>query len=152
MTTPAPSVTPDTRVADLARALLQDGTVCLAVIDGDGSLLGAVTHSDLVAKHARVHVPRYLGFLGGVIPFETHRTEEDLRRILAVTAADLLSEDVPSVGPDTEIDDAATLLVDEKAEALFVLDEDELVGLLTMADIIRLLVLEEADETSADRT
>jgi CBS domain-containing protein len=152
MTTPAPSVAPDTRVSEIARAMLADQTLCLAVVDSDGSLLGAVTQTDLVAKHARVHVPRYLGFLGGVIPLETHRGEEGLRRILAVTAADLLSEDVPSVAPDTEIDDAATLLVDERAEALFVIENDDLVGLLTKAHIIRLLVLEEADDNSSVRT
>lgn len=139
-------IAPDTKVDAVARQIVEASLPGLPVTDSSGSIIGVVTRTDLVTKHARVHVPRYLGILGGVIPLETHRTEEDLRHILGVTAHDLMSEDIHTVAPDAEIDDAATMMVDARTDQLLVVENDELVGILTDTDIIRLLILEESDD------
>lgn len=140
------TIPPDMKVADVARTMLSTGAVELPVVDAQGRVLGVVTQTDLVTKHARVHFPRYLGILGGIVALNTHRAEEDLRHVLGVTARDLMTDDAASVAPDTDIDDAATLMVDEGVGALLVMENGCLVGMLTRADIIRLLILEEADE------
>lgn len=150
MTVEVQTVSPETRVSDIARTVSETAAPVIPVVSTEGRVLGAVSQFDLVAKHARVHVPRYLGFLGAVIPIDTHRTGEELRHVLSVTAADLMSTDFPSVSPETEIDDAASLMVEEKVDALLVLENDRLAGVLTQMDIIRLLVLEEADDGAAD--
>jgi CBS domain-containing protein len=105
-----------------------------------------VTHTDLVEKHARVHAPLYLGLLGGILPLDTHRTEDELRHALGVTAADLMTSHAPSVSPDAEIDDAASLMVEKSADPLLVLENRRLLGVLSQADIIRLLLIEESDD------
>jgi CBS domain-containing protein len=87
----------------------------------------------------------YLGLLGGILPLDTHRTEDELRHALGVTAADLMTKHAPTIGPDAEIDDAASLMVDKSVDPLLVLEAGGLVGVLTQADIIRLLLIEETD-------
>lgn len=147
MESPAPTITPDTPVARVASAILGCAAPGLPVVDGTGVVVGLVTQRDLVAKHARLHLPWYFGFLGGAIPFERDRTEEDLRRILAVTARDLMEEHFVSVPPDMDVDDAAALMVDRDADPLLVVDGDGLAGLVSHANIIRLLL---AEETGSD--
>jgi CBS domain-containing protein len=146
MTTPAPMVTTDTRVGDVARLMLAGGGDGVAVVDVRGALVGVVTENDLVAKHARFHVPWYVGFLGGVIPIDSARNEEHMRHVLSVTAGDLMSDDPATISPDAEVDDAATKMVDRGVEPLIVVEVDAVVGLLSHSDVIRLLVVEESDD------
>jgi len=111
MTTEFPTIRADTRVAEVARIVLDRGLPGLPVVDDGGRVLGVVTHADLVAKHARVHVPRYLALLGVVLPLDTRHTEEDLRHVLSVTASDLMTSNASSVAPDIDIDDVESVMV-----------------------------------------
>ena len=108
--------------------------------------MGVVTQRDLIAKHATVHLPIYFSLLGFTIPLEQSRTEADVKRALAVCARDLMEAKYPSVHPDMEVDDAAQIMVDEDANPVPVLENGRLVGMLTDADIIRLLIIEESDD------
>jgi len=131
------------QVAGIARLMVESGYSAFPVVDTDAGVVGLVTEGDVVTKHARIHGPAYLGILGGILPFSTHRVDEEMRKILAVTAEDLMSRHFESIGPDDDVDDAATVMVERDANPLLVLDQDRLVGILTRADIVRLLMLEE---------
>jgi CBS domain-containing protein len=152
MTTDIPTIHADTKVTDVARIVLERGLPGLPVVDDAGRVLGVVTHTDLVAKHARVHMPRYIGLLGAVIALDRHRTDEELRHALGVTAADLMTAESASVSPDAEVDDAASLMVEESADPLLVLENGRLVGVLTQANVIRLLLIEETDDSQSGAT
>lgn len=145
------TVGPEAPVAEVARAMLAADLPGIPVVDATGDVLGVITERDLVHKHASLHLPRYLGFLGSVIPLETRRTEEDFRHILAVTARQLMSTSYRSVDAETEIDDAAAEMVEREVDLLLVFRDDALAGLVSTRDIIRLLVLEDADDSSSDR-
>ncbi|MGH2441552.1 MAG: CBS domain-containing protein [Chloroflexota bacterium] len=135
-------------VEDVARRILDSGAAGLAVVDAEGAILGVVTRADLVTKHARPHFPTYLGILGGIVRFNSHRNNEEMRRILSVTARDLMTEDVETVDADLSVDDAASIMVERDADPLLVMEDERLVGVLTDTDIIRLLLREESDEGS----
>jgi predicted transcriptional regulator len=146
MRSPAVTATRSASIGQVARQLVEHGVSGLPVTDERGALIGIVTESDLVVKHANVHGPTYLGILGGVIPFETRRQDEEMRRALGVTAADVMTTKVLSVGPDDDVDDAATIMVDEGASVLPVLEDGSVVGTISRNDIVRLLVVEEGED------
>ena len=146
MTSDAVTVRPEATVGEVVRLLLGAGRQGLGVVDPDGRLLGVVTETDVVAKHARPHVPVYLGILGYILPIETRTNDEEVRHVLAVTARDLMSDDVPVVGPGADVDDVATLMVDENVNPVPVVDGDRLVGMIAHTDIMRLLLREEEDD------
>lgn len=145
MTADLVTIHPATRVAEIAALMLRRHLSGLPVVDDDGTLVGLVTERDLVAKHARVHLPLYLGILGTVLPLDTRRTKEDLRHALAVTAADLMTEDPQIIEADASIDDAATLMVERAANPLPVVEGGRLIGIVSQADIVRVLLQEEGD-------
>lgn len=141
------------QVAGIARLMVESGYSALPVVDSRGSVVGLVSEGDVVTKHARIHGPEYLGILGGILPFSTHRVDEEMRKVLAITADDLMSLEFESIGPDDDVDDAATVMVEKDANPLLVLDQGRLVGILARADIVRLLMLEEengAEDAGAD--
>lgn len=145
MRSPAPTVQIDTPVSEVARLILDQSLAGVAVVDQAGNLRGAVTQAELVAKHARVHAPLYMGILGGVLPLDTRRTQDELRHVLAVTAGELLSDADHRINFDADIDDAASRMVDDRLDPLLVLDGGRLVGTLSRVDVIRLLLREELD-------
>lgn len=146
MISPAGTVVRRTTVGEIARLLVTNGVSGAPVTDERGRLIGIVTASDLVVKHAHVHGPTYLGILGGVIPFETRRQDEEMRRALGVTAEDIMSTKVFSIGPEADVDDAATIMVDEDVRMVVVVDHDRVVGTISETDIVRLLVVEEGED------
>jgi CBS domain-containing protein len=146
MTFPAPTVQSDTRVTEVARLILQSGSDGVVVVDAAGNLQGLVTEDDLVAKHARVHAPRYLGILGGVFPIDTGRMREELRHVLAVTAGEIMSRNPVTIGPETSVEDAASIIIDAEAVPLVVMEADTVIGVVSHSDVIRLLLVEEGDD------
>jgi CBS domain-containing protein len=145
MTSPAVTTTRSASVGQVARLLIGHGVSGTPVTDERGALVGLVTESDLIVKHANVHGPTYLGILGGVIPFETRRQDEEMRRALGVTAADVMTTKVITIGPEDDVDDAATIMVDEGVSMLPVMEDKTILGTLSRTDIVRLLVVEEGE-------
>jgi CBS domain-containing protein len=143
------TIPPGATVSDVVRLLLASPREGLAVVDQNGRLLGIVTETDVVAKHARAHVPVYLGILGYILPFETRSNDDEVRRVLAVTAQDLMSDDVPTVTPDTDVDDVATLMVEEGINPVPVVEGNRLVGMIGHHEIMRLLLREEEDDVAS---
>jgi CBS domain-containing protein len=146
MRSPAVTATRSALVGQVARNLVEYGLSGVPVVDDVGMLVGMVTESDLVVKHAHVHGPTYLGILGGVIPLESRRQDEEMRRALGVTAVDVMTTKVFSIGPDADVDDAATVMVEERARTLAVVENGQVVGTISQADIVRLLVVEEGED------
>lgn len=142
----AGTVSPLTTVGEIARLLVENGVSGAPVTDDRGQLIGIVTASDLVVKHAHVHGPTYLGILGGVIPFETRRQDEEMRRALGVTAQDIMTTKVFTIDPDSDVDDAATIMVDEDVRIVVVVENERVVGTISEVDIVRLLVVEEGED------
>jgi CBS domain-containing protein len=141
----APTVEPDASVAEVTSTMLDLNLPGLPVVDRSGRVLGIVTETDLVHKHARLHLPRYIGILGGVVPLDMHRTDEDMRRIVGVKAQEIMTTEVIQIAPDDDVDDAATLMVERGANPLIVIENGRVVGVLSRTDILRLLVIEERD-------
>lgn len=145
MRSDAPTARMGASIADLARLMLDNNVSGIPVVGDGGKYLGLVTEKDLVTKHANVHVPVYLGILGAVIPFERRGTDEEIQRVLAVTAGDLMEADAETVGPEASVEDVATVMVDKDAEPVPVVEGGRLLGLVSRRDIIGLLLVEEGD-------
>lgn len=138
------SVAPDTSVPEAARLLLDRNVFGIPVIDGD-KLVGIVTRRDVVTKHAHAHLPVYIALGGYVAPFELPGSREEVERVLAVKVRDLMDDEVVTVDSDASVDDAATLMADHDVDPVPVMENDRVIGIISMADIIRLVLAEEGD-------
>jgi CBS domain-containing protein len=140
MTRDVVTVTPATGVQEIARLLWRRGVSGVPVVDADGTVVGIVSELDLLVRNANLHIPQYLRVLDVMIPLGSrHGFEEELRRALGATAADVMTGHVISVEPDTDLADAATLMLDKDVNRLPVVADGRLVGIISRADFVRLL-------------
>lgn len=138
------TVSRDTLVQDVTRLLAQRGISGIPVLEADGSVAGMITEEDLIVRHANPHLPLYLNVLDGFFPFRgEHQFQEEVRRMLATRAEELMNTRPVVIAPSMEIESAATLMVDTHTSPLLVVDHGVLAGVLSRSDIIRLMVLEE---------
>jgi CBS domain-containing membrane protein len=104
------------------------------IVDGDGELVGLLTHTDLAMSA--------LGSLSD-LPLSQERDLLQRRRIREVMVTEL-----ETVEPDTPLAEAATTLFENKIGCLPVVEGNRLVGILTESDFVRRFVEE---ETGRDR-
>jgi CBS domain-containing protein len=144
MTTDVVTLAPDTPIQEIARTFRRLNISGAPVIE-DSAVIGIVTEVDLIARHARPHYPRYLPLLDARIPMGGQREYQEMaRRILGMTAHDIMTEPVHTIGPDADMEELATLMVEERANPVPVIENGRLIGIITHTDVIR--TLEEAQE------
>ncbi len=154
MTSPAITVTPESHIPEVARLMREHQISGMPVVDADNHLLGIVTDYDLILRNAPVREPRYFSFLSGVIPLslDDHRHyKEQLRHTLAITAGDLIEPGVATITPDTPLEEVMETMLDTKITMLPVIEHDQVVGVVTRTDLVRLIEqLESALDETAD--
>jgi len=140
-----PTVVPTATVGTVATLMNSARTRHLPVVDPGNKLVGVITAHDLIAKHAQVHFPTYFSLLGYSFPIGSRHDERELEQALAVTAADLMSTELVTVEADTDMDTAATLMLERSVSCLPVLNQGAVVGMLDEFDVVRLLAVEEQE-------
>ncbi len=150
MTEDVVSVTPDTPVEQVARLMWENKLSTLPVVE-DGRLAGILTDFDLVARETEYDAPMFIPFLDSYFQIPGSGDSRDqLRRILATTARELMTTDVITVNATDTVQDVATVMYDHHLNAVPVVDAaNTMVGIVSRADIIRLMV---SDETNYELT
>jgi CBS domain-containing protein len=140
MTADVVTVAPQTPVGEIARLLAEKQISGAPVVDDAGRLRGIVTEADLILRAARPHFPRYIPFLEGVIFLENPRHyEEQVEKILATTAEEIMTAKVITVAPDARVEEVATLMAERNINRVVVVEGERVVGIVTRADVIRTL-------------
>jgi CBS domain-containing protein len=145
MTTDVVSVAPETPVDRIARLMGEREISGLPVVDEGGHVVGIVTDLDLIARNARLEPPAYLPLLDGRIPIETPgHYRRRLRHMLGSVAKDVMTEDVVTIGPDEDVETLATLMEKRKVNPVPVVEDGRMVGIVSRADVVRLMAPEPA--------
>jgi CBS domain-containing protein len=137
--TPDPiTIAPGAGVVEAARLMTDNNVGALPVIE-EGRLVGLVTEGDLIMQDVRIEYPTYIQLLDGFImyPPAHARFEHELKKAVAATVADVMSEEPVTVSADAPIEDVATLLSERDVSRLPVLDAGTLVGIVSKHDIVR---------------
>jgi CBS domain-containing protein len=131
------AVSPQTRVQDLAARLNQIHGDGACVVDA-GKLVGVVTTMDLLYKEKRLHLPTFFYLLDVVVPLENpFRTQREVEKITAATAADIMTPDPYTVPPDAPLDAVAARMIDDHLTLVPVVDGGRLVGVVTKPAMLR---------------
>ncbi len=143
MDTSLVSVTPEDDIKSVLEALREHDLPGVPVVDGDGRLVGIITESDLVISDDEndFHLPHYVNIMGGIVFLESMKHfEERARKAFAAQAADLMTADPVTVGPDDEASEAGRLISTHHHNRLPVVDDDgKLVGVVTRVDVLAAL-------------
>lgn len=136
-----PTLGPDQTVEDAIRVFAENGISGAPVVEGE-ELIGIVTEGDLIWQDAEIKAPGFLDILGGLVPLGSW---EDYRRealkSAGVTVGEVMTEDVVSISPETDLAEAATILAERRIKLLPVTEDGKLRGVVTRMDILTLHIL-----------
>jgi CBS domain-containing protein len=142
MDTEPVSVTPETDVETVLRVLKENELPGVPVVNEGGRCVGIVTEADLVITDddGDVSLRHYIELFGGVIFVESlHHYEARLRKAFASTAADMMTADPETIGPDATVEVAAKLIADSGHNRIPVVEHGRLVGVITRIDVLQAL-------------
>ncbi|HUG13544.1 MAG TPA: CBS domain-containing protein [Thermomicrobiales bacterium] len=140
MSTSVISVTVDEPVSEVARLMCAHSITGVPVVDGN-RVVGIVTEVDIVSREIEVDPPAYGTFLDAIFRLPWDRSDDEIRRVLAVTAGDLMTAPVETVTTDATIQDVANLMFKHKVNPVPVVDKHgRLAGIVSRSDIVRLMV------------
>lgn len=136
MTTRVVTATPDTTVPDLARMMLEHGISAVPILR-DGALVGIVSEGDLLRRAETGTERRRSRWLELATPGST--LAEEYIRSHANRAEDVMTTNVVSVHPGTELAEIADLLEAKRIKRVPVLHHGKLVGLVSRANLLQAL-------------
>ena len=127
MSSPAVTVTPEIQFQDALKLMRERQFRRLPVVDNQSRLVGIVAERDLLYAS-----PPPATLLSGL----------ELNYVLTVRRVDeIMTRNVLTATPDTFVEDAARLMVDNKVGGLPVVDEDNhVVGVITETDVFRAFI------------
>ena len=137
------SCRPDDEISSAAQLLKEHDISGLPVVD-DGKVVGIVTEADVlklleVPEHGGLWLPS--PFEVFEIPIRELINWEDTKHMLtdigSKPISDIMESEVYAISADSSIEDASSIMVKHKVNRLPVLDDGELVGIITRGDIIR---------------
>ncbi len=120
------SVSPATKITNVAGVLAEWRIGAVLVRDAAGELMGIVSERDIVRCLAR-----------------------DGAACMEMTAAQLMTRLLHTVTPSTTIETAMGLMTGSRVRHLPVLDGDALVGMISIGDVVKALLNEQAHEVDS---
>lgn len=136
--------TVETDVGEVARLIWENDVSSIPVTE-QGRVVGMVTDYDIISRQTEYDGPIYLPFIDVYFQVPGTGDPEQLRRILATTARELMSYPVMKVHPSDTVQDAATIMYEHRINAIPVVDDQEqLVGIVARADVVKMIAIQEA--------
>jgi CBS domain-containing protein len=141
MTKEVISVSPETEIANAAKILLEKRINGMPVMDAFGRLVGIICQSDLVAQQKAIPVPSVFTLLESYIPLTSiKRIDKEMEKIAALTVKEAMTLEPVTVSPETDIEEVAKLMVDNKYHTLPVVEGGKVVGIVGKEDVLKTLL------------
>ena len=120
------TVTPGTSLTVARDTISKKGIEHLLVVDGSGKLVGIVSDRDLKQSWASP---------------ATSLSKHELNYILGRLTVDMIMvKKIVTISPGTTIERAALIMQEHRISALPVMEQDELVGIITTTDVMGVLL------------
>ena len=135
------TIGPETGLRELAELMAIHKISGVLVTDKDGTLIGVVSQSDLVAQNKNPHIPKSITLFDWVIYLEgMGRLKAEMDKMAGTMVRDIMTREVISVSPDTSMEEVATIMTEKKIHTIPVVDKGRLSGVIGKLDIVRTLL------------
>ncbi|OPJ55254.1 CBS domain-containing protein [Alkalithermobacter paradoxus] len=139
MTCDVISVKKDTPIENIAKILIEKRISGVPVVDEENKVVGVVSETDIVKKEKNIKVPSFITILQGVVFLESIKNmEEDIKRVAAYKAEDIMSDDVLTVNEEDDLEYIANLMIEKSINRVPVVDDERKIkGIICRYDIIK---------------
>ncbi len=140
MTTDVQTVAPEASLKDAAAGLVSRGISGMPVCDAAGHVIGVFSEGDILSKEHDPGPRR-----GGVLAWLGVDDPVALAKAAARTVGEAMTAPAITIGPETSVSEAARLMSEHGVNRLPVLRRDELIGIVTRADLVRAFTRTDAE-------
>jgi CBS domain-containing protein len=147
MTSEVVTFSPEEPVQDALERLVSRDVDGGPVVDDDGRVVGMLSASDLLLQETKLHYPTVISLFGAYLelPSSHRQFEEDLRRAVGATVAEVMHRDPITCTIDASLEDAATLMHEHEISRLPVISDGRLAGIIARGDVLRAMVRRSAE-------
>jgi CBS domain-containing protein len=140
MRTEFPTLSPEDSIATVARQIADSGLPGLPVVE-NGEIIGIITEADIIMREAEVDVPAPSTFFDAIFSIDAGQDfGEELRKVVAITARELMSHPVFNVLESATLEQVATLMIDRRVNPIPVVDDNHaLVGIVSRTELVRVI-------------
>jgi CBS-domain-containing membrane protein len=140
MTKEVITVSPETRVLDLAQLLAEHKINGAPVVDKQGRLVGVVTQNNLIDRAKKFELPHVISILDAHFYLERPSTfKKNLEKLMGNMVSDIMTAPPVTITAEVEVDEIATIMSRRQVHTLPVLEDDKIIGIIGKIDIIRAL-------------
>lgn len=134
------TVQEDSSIEEAAGILTEYNISGAPVVNKQGKIVGMVTEGDLLHKETNPRTPAFLNILGAFIYIRgIERYREDFKKLAAASTSEIMTTDVITASGDMEIEDVAALMVEHGIKRVPVVENGNIIGIISRADIIKTL-------------
>ena len=135
MTYPVITATADQTVREVALILSKRHISAVPIVDGSGKLIGLVSEGDLIRRF-EIGTQRRRSWWLSIFASNAQLAEE-YARAHASKVQDVMTQDVITVAPATQLSEIARIFERNRIKRVPVLDEGKLVGIVTRANLVQ---------------
>lgn len=137
------SVTPCMSLIDMDSEFLKRGISGAPVVES-GKLRGVVSRADISRKLSEAIQPAVpsgspKGSLMDLMAAASRNVKPAFERVRELCVGDIMVEKVVTVAPDAKVKNIALLLVEKKIHRVLVVENEQLVGLISALDMVKVL-------------
>lgn len=132
MTRDVVTVSPEASLKEVAEILADCGISGLPVCEPCGRVVGVISEADIVRMEQGAAPGR-----GSALDWLLGRTDEPVEKLAARTAGEAMTAPALTIDAGRPVFEAARLMVERAVNRLPVTSGDELVGIVTRADLVR---------------
>jgi CBS-domain-containing membrane protein len=136
MTSSVITAQPSTLIKDAAALLVAHQINAVPVVDEAGCLVGIVSEADLLGLESGFDPRRHVIPLGNG---NSGRTDAPR------TVVEIMTRDVVALPDDADVADVARLMLDKRIKQIPIVSGNELVGIVSRRDILKVLARHDAD-------
>jgi CBS domain-containing protein len=147
MTSPPITVTPETPVLEIAALLVDRGISAVPVVDASGRAIGIVSEGDLL-RRCEIGTERQRSQWLELL-LDRSMQAADFSKAYGLFARDVMTREVISVSPDTDLGEIARILEQRRIKRVPVVQDGVPVGIVSRANLLRGLVATARDATAS---
>ncbi|MEW9124072.1 MAG: CBS domain-containing protein [Thermotaleaceae bacterium] len=131
------AVDEDSSVHEAIERLLDSDINCLPVVDGEESLKGIVTETDLLYVDKKLNPSDYYAYGEPYVPINTRILNENLNELRSLRISEVMTEKVVTVKLDTPLIQILDIIVNQAIKTIPVVEEGKLLGIVTRRNILK---------------
>lgn len=135
MTSDVVTVRADRPLKEVAQLLIERRISGVPVVDDDGQVVGIVSEADFLRKEAGDPAQRRRPGLRWLV--HDRHAEEDHHRVGAIRAGEAMTQPAITIEADRPLSEAARRMTEARIKRLPVVENGQLVGIITRTDVVR---------------